>query len=649
MYQDTYYVAKRSGTLADPLLAYGTALLLQALLKGLPDGRFDFSCKIRIEDQGPTFNICLPEPICEEWLTQSKLPYDLVRPVLRVAKPREAKPGETRKPKPEKQALPAGITPIDYNAIWDGIRKANEMIDARRQVGRITREEIVELRASHQPEHTNRDVALLIGDYRMQVEEIHNRAVAQWVRTLEAGYQAANLRAILQMFAAPEVNLAMIAKAWAKEVKIEGVKPRLTASQVFNPSMGKGQNQPKANQLAMGNEEVFWLIEYLKAVGLFAAAAPRAFTDEDMRKTYVLIPARLELGEHEKIFDRFKHSLHSIGAGPIKADVLTSLDYADAFLSYRQDASSDSFDADPDFFNPRATVHGFAVANYLLLSKNSFTMINLSSLGLPPWLNQSVQTRDDAIAVQEVIEEHLILIRRLDESFQAQNHLLDTYRDFLGGRSNALFDFCAAYGEYVVHMLPENRRIRQMSVKALDQTIRRINMLDVDPLDFISTSEQYPGFHNIAYAIRQSTVIPQRQLANFKAGKRPDKPLYDVRYGLGNNLRRKTDSPSDFISALTEFLHIYNAETEQVYESTSEERKHNPEFWKRYRSRVAINDLDDVLKLIRKYGGDTALVCNMLVAYGYAAIKSRQGHAADAHPGELDEDTGDTTSNQEDE
>jgi len=31
----------------------------------------------------------------------------------------------------------------------------------------------------------------------------------------------------------------------------------------------------------------------------------------------------------------------------------------------------------------------------------------------------------------------------------------------------------------------------------------------------------------------------QRQLASFKAGKRAEKPLYDVRYGLGNNLRRK--------------------------------------------------------------------------------------------------------------
>ncbi|NTU82281.1 MAG: hypothetical protein HGA45_23360 [Chloroflexales bacterium] len=666
MYQDTYYVAKRSGTLADPLLAYGTALLLQALLKSLPDGRYEFSCKVQIEDQGAAFAVHVPEPICEEWLSISRLPYDLARPVLRVAKPKEAKPGALSKPKPEKQALPECIIPIDYNAIWDGIRKANALIEEQRQTKRMTRDEISELRASHQSEYRNRDVALLIGDYRMQVEAIHNQAVTQWVQTLEAGYQAANLRAILQMFATPEADLGIIAKAWAKEVKLEGVKPRLTASQVFNPSMGKGQNQPKANQLAMGNEDVFWLLEYLKAVGLFTAAAPRAFTDEGMRKTYVLVPAKLDLNQHEAIFTRFKRSLDGSSAGPIKADVLTSLDYADAYLSYCRAARNDDPATDLDF-NPRNTVQGFAVANYVLLSQNSFTMINLSSLDLPPWLNHTVRTSDDAASVQEVIEEHQAIIRPLNETFQEQNNLLDTYRDFLGGRTDALFAFCAGYGEHVVRTLPETQRIRQMSVSALDQIIRRIftplespdpsqlraapldpiirriDMPEVDPLDFVSTSEVHSGFHNIAYAIRQSTVIPQRQLANFKTGKRPDKPLYDVRYGLGNNLRRKTDSAADFIATLAEFLQLYNTETDQVYENTSEQRKNDPNYGRgRYRSRVAISDLDDVLKLIQKYGSNSdsvALVCNMLVAYGYAATKSRQEQAASNQSGDHDTNT----------
>lgn len=183
-------------------------------------------------------------------------------------------------------------------------------------------------------------------------------------------------------------------------------------------------------------------------------------------------------------------------------------------------------------------------------------------------------------------------------------------------------------------------------------------MPEVDPLDFISTGH-HPGFHNVAYAIRQSTVIPQRQLASFKSGKRPDKPLYDVRYGLANNLRRKTDNAADFIGALGEFLQLYNAETDQVYENTSESRKNDPNYGRgRYRSRVAISDLDDVLALIKKYDGNTTLVCNMLVAYGYAATKSRKeqstsnqpsDHATDAQSDDHHSDGDDTTDNHEEE
>lgn len=634
MYQNIYYVAKRSGTLADPLLAYGTAQLLQALLKGLPDSRFTLSCKVQIEDQGEAFAIRLPEPIRAEWLKESHLPHALARPVLRIAKPKESVSG---KPIKQKTELPETAMPIDYNAIWDGIRKANAMIEAQRQAGRMTHDALADLRDSNQPESRDRDVGLLIGDYRMQVEIIHNQAIIQWVRTLEAGYQAANLRAILQMFSTPDANISAVVSAWSKEVKIEGVKARLTASQVFNPSMGKGQNNPKANQLAMGNEDSFWLLEYLKAVGLFAAAIPRAFSDEGMRKTYVLQPAKLDLNRHEAIFAHFKQSIDGRG-GPIKADVLTSLDYANAYLSYCRAAKNDDPDADIDF-NPGNSINGFAVATYLLLSKNAFTLINLSSLGLPPWLKH-VQTRDDVVAVQAVVAEHQTIIRPLNETFQEQNHLLDAYRDFLGGRTESFFAFCADYGEHIIRTLPANSRIRQMSVPALDQIIRRIDMSEVDPLDFISTSDRYPGFHNIAYAIRQSTVIPQRQLANFKAGKQPDKPLYDVRYGLGNNLRRKTDNVADFISALTEFINLYNAETDQIYENTSEQRKNDPNYGRgRYRSRIGIKDLDDILRLIKQCNNNVALVCNMLAAYGYAATKSRQEQAASNQNSSNDGDT----------
>lgn len=150
-------------------------------------------------------------------------------------------------------------------------------------------------------------------------------------------------------------------------------------------------------------------------------------------------------------------------------------------------------------------------------------------------------------------------------------------------------------------------------------------MPNVDPEDFISSSNRYPGFHSIAYAIRHSTVIPQRQMARAKAQEpNSEKPLYDVRYGLGNTLRRKSDSVNEFMSALMEFVQVYGAETTQVYENTSQDRFRDPKFGeKRYRKQIAITDLDDILALIKKYNNDVTLICNMLLAYGYATKRGQ--------------------------
>jgi hypothetical protein len=225
------------------------------------------------------------------------------------------------------------------------------------------------------------------------------------------------------------------------------------------------------------------------------------------------------------------------------------------------------------------------------------------------------------------------------------------YRDFLTGhRLESFFDFCAGYGEYVVHNLLDTPRMQQMRVQSLDEIFRRLPMPDEtgtelkdDLTVFASTAEQYPGFHRIAYAIRHSTVIPQRQNANYKSGQRTEKSLYDVRYGLGNNLRRKADNANDFLEVLTEFIHAYNAETEQVFENTTEERKRDPENYARlhYRKRIAISHLDDVLALIKEC--TPRLVCNMLVAYGYATAGAKGSDSTDGN----DDETPDNTSNPE--
>jgi|GEM_PF-440262 hypothetical protein len=616
MYQDTYYIPKQTGTLTDALLTYGVAVLLEQLLRASRKARHHSS--VRIEDIGSHYVLHLSEPVQEEWLEQRILP-NMAWAIKR------------------KKDLPEGVPMVDYNLIWEEIRQQIALRTAQRATRTTSGQQAMqELQESFQ-EQPYRDVALLIGDYRMQVEGIHNQAVMQWYETVQAGYQGVNLRAILQMFATPWSDPDVAMDEWAAHVKLKGIKRRLTASQVFNPSMGKGQNRAKMDKLLMENFNSFWLLEYLKAVGLFAAAAPRAFTDENMRKTYVLAPLNISLTEHQEIFKQyFEPSFYGLGVSPIKADILALLKYASAYLSYCIEARRGGRET-PDL-NPRKSINGFYVATYVLLSKNSYTMINLSFLGLPPWLHR-VETFEDVIAVQGVIDEHEKLIRPLEEQFQEGSELLSAYRDFLtGNRMDAFFDFCAGYGEYVAHTLLTNSRIKQHSIASLDEIFRRITMTEQDGAslelgahgkndltEFGFSSGEHPGFHRIAYAIRWSTTIPQRQNANYKSGQRNEKPLYTVRYGLGHNLRRKANSADEFMEALTEFVHDYNAETDQVYENTSDERRQDPRNYARthYRRRVRISDLDDVLVLVKERSPN--LVCKMLVAYGYTAVGDSEG------------------------
>ena len=124
---------------------------------------------------------------------------------------------------------------------------------------------------------------------------------------------------------------------------------------------------------------------------------------------------------------------------------------------------------------------------------------------------------------------------------------------------------------------------------------------------------QNPGFQNIAHAIRHSTVVPQGHKA------RGNRPAVDIRYGLGQQLARKAAYPQDFLAAITEFIHLYNAENAQLREKKR----------KLFRRNVTTADLDCLIALVDQFG--SKVICNMLVAYGYA----REPYEKEAEPTDL--------------
>jgi hypothetical protein len=128
------------------------------------------------------------------------------------------------------------------------------------------------------------------------------------------------------------------------------------------------------------------------------------------------------------------------------------------------------------------------------------------------------------------------------------------------------------------------------------------------------------GFINIAYAIRQSTIVAQYRK---KEGDR----RYDVRYGLGRDLVRRSQYPEEFVAALSDFLHQYNAENAQVMETRS-----GP-----YRKSVQTGDIQNILELIDRHGSD--LIAKLLVAYGYARDPRIQEADPKEEPAEEIEET----------
>lgn len=570
MYQQHYYVPKHSGTVSDCLLAFGAADTIARIVH-----HFTPDAQVVLMDNGGYYVVDAGVALQAEWV--ERIGFFEQIPFLSSGK--EQVPQEL-----------GWIARRNVDEEWETFRRYSEQ---RRQLaGAGIVGDALDL-ALADPPKPDWTVATYLGDYRMQAQGIHNSLVAQWAR---GGDQtiALNLQTILQLFATPDADWEAIAQAWKKAAKSLGLPDSVTASQLFNPHMGKGQNQGKANKLTMGNEKSFWLVEYLKAVGLWMATAPTKATNADLRKTYVLAPQRIDVKFHRRVFDTFRERLWNTGA--VKQDILASLLYAEVLLERCIEEDDLSVFDDGPISN---VVSGMSVATYQLLSANSYTTMNLSYLGLPDWMPQ-VQSMDDAQTYRAILHEHYERVRSVDDERSEGYTLLQLYRDFVSGNYlEPFFEFCVGYSSYLTSALDRS----QFYVKPFSETNMRRLLAMIDPkLSPILESE---GFRNVADAIRRSTVIPL-----YRGKESP----FGVRYGLGRDLMRKAQYKDDFIQVLADFMHDYNDETMRVHERTKGQAR---------RKLVTTHDIEDVVRLVDAYSAKT--VCNLLVAFGYARDPREQG------------------------
>ncbi|MBC7226539.1 MAG: hypothetical protein H5T61_04840 [Thermoflexales bacterium] len=579
MYQDTYFVPKRTGTYADVLMAYGLATLLDRLA-GQAKGGFARP-RITIADASSCYEVRLSEPVREEWIPDG-LFFRSPAPFL-----------TNRRTQPEE--IPPDTNLQDVDETWERVRTYRESRAALWGEGIRGTDLEQQLRDQEPPE--NWTTVAFLGDWRTQATNIYNRIVAQWAQSRD--HTADHVRTLLRMFAAPEGDESVV-ETWEKQARATKMRVRETASQLLNPHQGKGLNEPKSNALRMDNiKDRPWLEEFLKAVGLWACLIPRRVEDVGDWKAYVLAPLRLDWRVHQEVIGRFRRYLWNErrrDETSLKSDVTSLLLFVKAWLDYVEAADQDdlAFDADPAYAAPERAVAGFHVAQFKLLSPNAYTMVNLSFLNLPRWTG-TPRSRGDILALKEVIDEHLAVVREIDEARSDGFNLLRLYREFVAGNNwDAFFDFAVGYSHEILRRYDEGARWVPTFTPSC---LRRLIMAANKPLLPIVENE---GFRNVAYAIRHSTVIPQSRKA------RGQDYLYDVRYGLGAELKRKATVRDEFIVALCEFMQSYNQENAQKLENTGQQMRRN----------LRTTDIDEIVRLIDEYGSE--VVASLLVAYGYA-------------------------------
>lgn len=606
MYQSTYFIEKSTNTFADNLAAFGLAYVLNAIA----DGR----SRVRMEDKGYAFTvICEPE-IRQEWVEKCKffVGAPLLITIDTAAKKKHEKIIKVIKGTKldlAKLPEPDGYILLDY------------------QTERQKKDDFFAWVKALSPDDKKkwRNGEIQPPSYPHQNWEIFRAvkpgALHSYNVPLGIWWQAQTvfpdlLKILLAMVANAPNDIENAEKAWGVLCKENGLEKTkdVTANQLINPSQGKGVNSQKTEWHDPNNVKGFWLVEWLKTVGLFYGSYTRIITNPKDprkakdRKTYVLSPSRLGWSMHQQVMKHFRQAM-SAGQTAIKMDALVCLQYTRAFLKYYEEARVDDLSEDIFEEPPADLVSGMQMAYYKNLG-NSPAVMNIASVNLPRWV--APHNPEQLTEFQASLDEHISIVRNLDETRGEQFALLSNYRDFIsGGQLEAFFEFTNAYTGFVMSQLERKKIVRPFSIPTLE--VLFMNSEDKRYSEIM----QNEGFRNIAYAIRHSTVSLQN-------AKKFRKPATDIRYGLGQQLARKAAYPDDFLAELGEFLHLYNAENAQL-----REKDRNP-----FRSDVRMEDMEEIVKLVDRFS--SKLVCNMLVAFGYAT-EARSKEKSENVEQELDE------------
>ncbi|MBN2571401.1 MAG: hypothetical protein JXA68_04680 [Ignavibacteriales bacterium] len=579
MYQKDFYVLKDSGTYSNVLEAIGLSQVIGKITKNQ-------EC-VKIRDILTHFQVIVDDAITEDMVNNTNY-FD----------------GFTFVKFKEDTLVPDGVSFIDYKKeksinenqkkkekeIYQQILKTND----RRQK-KLLFKEIEEYMPKKRGDW---DILSNINKLKVSTsyEKLFNNVFKN--KTIESkNVFPTFLRAILTLYSLLDDN-TFEAKKVLKQGggKFDEVK----SLQMLNPHQVKGVNKEKATGISMGAEDVLWIREYLKIIGCFKVMFVRPIQVSSKTwdtKIYVLSPKEIDYIRLSLLQNSFKPSLR--GVTSLKMDISSILLFCKTFIE-----NIEEYKTERPFlksYKPHHYVSGFSTA-YLKKLGTSESVSNISFLQLPDFIE--VKNRSDGDDWIIILEEHRKIFSRdaVKEAGQGL-YILQSYRSFISsGSIDKFLDSLSSYSEFLIqeiskehyYVYPFSQTLLEKFFKLTeDYYMKTLNK----PLNPIFQNE---GFKNIAKAIRNSTISLQ-----YIPKKSRD---YEVKYGMAQDLKRKSAYRDELVEYIMEFTAFYNAENARIKERKGDNAK--------TRSNIKQQDIEEFVSLVDEY--DSNLIGKLLCAYGYA-------------------------------
>lgn len=603
MYQNKYYIAKKSGFYQDTLLLYGLARLLDLIINAERGEKIE----ILLKDCGIYYELELEDYIINEqdvreFCKDPRIGFDYIF--------QESK-GGTKMPIHPKTGEELNLNFIDIQKEW-GILK-NKSSDNSENTQTVSPDFSTYALLSH-------FAIEFTGEKKMNMAKTTQSGMftRTFLQIFLNQYRFKNfITAILKNFSTAkglkeeEFNKIAFPENDENENEIKYITigkdhkiANTSYNQLISPPSSKGIN---CNNLKLSElpGEPNLLIEYLKILGCFEGMySIGGSADLDDYRVYVCEPKEIYLSMQRMVINAFKKGFFSKSS--IKGDIFSVLLYSKEIIKHSQELQDKFHFSFEDIFSPKNYVNGFYVCHYMTIKKSppkKHAPINLAYLKIPTFID--AKTTEEANDWLEIINELISItktIKGLQENEESGNAIngLNKLRNFLGSSKIEHFlDFQFWYSQYLMFAFNKKNHdpswaVLQFKSSTLNKILKNKIMNEIKIAEIISNE----GFQKVAYAIRKSTVTLQYTPK--------DQRKFEIRYGLAQALQNKSKSAKDLAEFIGEFIASFNAETAKYAESTG----------KFIRANIRENELNQFYCLLDKY--PSKIIGALLASYGFA-------------------------------